>query len=278
MIPVALEQLGQWLTFEIDVPAGTVQKVYITPCNPGVETVEFFTTLIDEVRHGDINKSVVFSEFGYSDYGTGLSEQQVAEYLNATFVFAENSLQPWLEAIYWFRLIDPDPNFDKNLTQCEYGFGLMKSPSQNYALKQAAYTYAIIEEYRSKLLLVVIIITTPALALSSFKFKWQKHLRVKRRMYHNIVNLSVWLYPILLVRFLDAYIRMPACARIEFLLLNGNRFKFGIKRQSETTYKSARAMFYASDGCFDMCGTFFQNLYKGITKKPYNEVRSNTRI
>lgn len=103
-------------------------------------------------------KPVVFSEFGYSDNETGLSEEQIAEYLNTSFALAENSLQPWLKAIYWFRLVDPDPKFDAGLNQHEYGFGLVKPPSKDYDLKQAAHAYATIEEYPSPLLLAATII------------------------------------------------------------------------------------------------------------------------
>jgi len=92
------------------------------------------------IKHGDAYKPVVFSEFGYSDNSTGLNETQIAEYLKQTFNLAVKNFQPWLNTIYWFRLIDPDPKVDK-LDYIEYGFGLIKSPAENYTRKLAANAY-----------------------------------------------------------------------------------------------------------------------------------------
>jgi uncharacterized lipoprotein YddW (UPF0748 family) len=91
------------------------------------------------VAHGDADKKVVFSEFGYSD--VNLTESQVADHLKKAYLIAKENFRPWLETIYWFRLIDPDPNYDINLPPTEYGFGLFKNPAQNYALKHAAEAY-----------------------------------------------------------------------------------------------------------------------------------------
>jgi hypothetical protein len=57
-------------------------------------------------RYGDGDKPVVFSEFGYSDYYT--SSENVSKYLLKTFQLARENF-PWLDTIYWFRLIDPEP-------------------------------------------------------------------------------------------------------------------------------------------------------------------------
>lgn len=90
--------------------------------------------------HGDGEKPVVFSEFGYSDNCTGLNETQIAEYVKEAFSLAHKHFT-WLETLYWFRLIDPDPHFDRDLPCYEYGFGLVKTPAENYAEKTAANAY-----------------------------------------------------------------------------------------------------------------------------------------
>jgi hypothetical protein len=116
------------------------------------------------VSHGDGDKPVVFSEFGYSDVCTGLNETQVAEYLYASFILAWENFQPWLKTIYWFRLIDPDPCYDVMPSLAEYGFGLVKRPAENYVWKPAAYAYKmmplIIEEFPVRALLVITVILT----------------------------------------------------------------------------------------------------------------------
>jgi len=104
--------------------------------------------------HGDGEKPVVFSEFGYSDKCTGLNERQIANYLTAAFAFVNESFRPWLKTIYWFRLIDPDPKCDTGLPDYEYGFGLTKSPAENYTWKLAAYAYADIPEFPSAVILL----------------------------------------------------------------------------------------------------------------------------
>lgn len=116
------------------------------------------------VSHGDGDKPVVFSEFGYSDVCTGLNETQVAEYLNTTYIIAWENLRPWLETIYWFRLINPDPCYDVGLSPKAYGFGLVKRPAENYAWKPAAHAYKItviiIEEIPVEILLIIAIVLT----------------------------------------------------------------------------------------------------------------------
>ena len=111
------------------------------------------------VAHGDVNKSVFFSEFGYSDVYTGLNENDVAERLRVAFTLAMEHFS-WLETIYWFRLIDPDPCYDKGLNPTEYGFGLVKRPAENYALKPAAEAYReIVPEFPSALILLLLLTT-----------------------------------------------------------------------------------------------------------------------
>ncbi|MCK4481851.1 hypothetical protein KAU55_01395 [Candidatus Bathyarchaeota archaeon] len=106
------------------------------------------------INHKDSSKLVVFSEFGYSDHCTGLNGTQIADYLTRVFTLANESFRPWLQTLYWFRLIDPDPNFDK-LPCYEYGFGLTKSPAENYTLKLVADAYTeIVPEFPSAIILL----------------------------------------------------------------------------------------------------------------------------
>lgn len=83
-------------------------------------------------RYGDSDKPVFFSEFGYSDNST--SQENISNYLLEAFKLA--SAFPWLETIYWFRLIDPEPaTVSINNPQ---GYGLIKL---DWTWKLAAYTY-----------------------------------------------------------------------------------------------------------------------------------------
>jgi len=91
-------------------------------------------------RHGDGNKRVVFSEMGFSDNCTGLSKEEVADYLLETFRLAKDNF-PWLDIIYWFRLADRDPKYHPNLDCSEYGYGVVETPRENWTWKPAAYTY-----------------------------------------------------------------------------------------------------------------------------------------
>ena len=91
-------------------------------------------------KHGDGNKRVVFSEMGFSDNCTGLSKEEVAEYLSETFRLAKDNF-PWLDTIYWFRLADRDPKYDPNLDCSEYGYGVVETPRENWTWKPAAYAY-----------------------------------------------------------------------------------------------------------------------------------------
>lgn len=128
------------------------------------------------IDHGDGDKPAVFSEFGYSDVCTGLSETQVAEYLNATFTLAQNLT--WLKAIYWFRLIDPDPCYDKNLPLTEYGFGLVRRPAEKYAFKPAADAYQTIDEFPVGILSIATVVLT---SLAAFLKKTLRRMRVHNR-------------------------------------------------------------------------------------------------
>jgi len=91
-------------------------------------------------KHGDGDKRVVFSEMGFSDNCPGLSKEEVAGYLLETFRLAKDNF-PWLDTIYWFRLIDPDPEYDPNLNCSEYGYGIVETPRENWLWKSAACTY-----------------------------------------------------------------------------------------------------------------------------------------
>jgi len=84
--------------------------------------------------HGDGDKRVVFSEFGYNDNGTESGRANVAIYLNETFEIAQNF--PWLDTIYWFRLVEPNPNTTSK--ENPSGFGLF---DLNWAPKPAAIRY-----------------------------------------------------------------------------------------------------------------------------------------
>lgn len=84
-------------------------------------------------RYEDKGKPVVFSEFGYSDNKT--SKEDVQNYLLKAFQLAEDNF-PWLETIYWFRLIDPPTNTTSEVNPP--GFGLMNS---DWIWKPAAYAY-----------------------------------------------------------------------------------------------------------------------------------------
>jgi hypothetical protein len=102
--------------------------------------------------HGDGGKRVVFSEFGYNDNGTESGRENVAIYLNKTFELAQDF--SWLDTIYWFRLVEPDPS----TTSLENppGFGLI---NLNWTWKPVAQTYKnlIIPEYPSVVVLPLII-------------------------------------------------------------------------------------------------------------------------
>lgn len=89
-------------------------------------------------NHGDGDKPVVFSEMGYSDNCTGLSKEEIARYLTEVFRLAKK-IFTWLKTIYWFRLVDPDPKYDRNLDCSEYGYGVIETPRENWVWKPAAY-------------------------------------------------------------------------------------------------------------------------------------------
>jgi hypothetical protein len=85
------------------------------------------------VRHGDENKKVVFSEFGYNDHNN--SREDIAGYLLDAFQLARDNF-PWLETIYWFRLVEPDQETVSQ--ENPEGFGLIDS---NWTWKPVAYAY-----------------------------------------------------------------------------------------------------------------------------------------
>jgi hypothetical protein len=101
--------------------------------------------------HGDGGKRVVFSEFGYNDNDN--SQEDVANYLDEAFQLAQRDF-PWLDTIYWFRLVEPDPNTTS--PENPPGFGLI---NLNWTWKPVAQTYKnlIIPEYPSVVVLPLII-------------------------------------------------------------------------------------------------------------------------
>lgn len=88
----------------------------------------------DVMKHyGDENKRVVFSEFGYSDNLT--SRENISSYLLKAFQLAMDNL-PWLDTIYWFRLVEPLPNTTSKHNPP--GFGVV---NLDWTWKPAAYVY-----------------------------------------------------------------------------------------------------------------------------------------
>jgi hypothetical protein len=83
-------------------------------------------------RYGDGDKRVFFSEFGYSD--CNISQENISKYLLEAFKLA--GAFPWLETIYWFRLIEPEPTTTSENNPP--GYGLIKL---DWTWKSAAYTY-----------------------------------------------------------------------------------------------------------------------------------------
>jgi len=92
-------------------------------------------------NNGDSDKSVIFSEFGYSDRNTGLSQTQIADFLNHSYETAAENFKPWLKTMCWFRLIDPDQGYDRGLNSVEYGFGLFMKSDGILISKPAGETY-----------------------------------------------------------------------------------------------------------------------------------------
>jgi hypothetical protein len=102
--------------------------------------------------HGDGGKRVVFSEFGYNDNETESGRANVAIYLNETFELAQNF--QWLDTIYWFRLVEPNPNTTS--TENPSGFGLF---DLNWTWKPAAIKYqSVTPEFPSFLILTLFMI------------------------------------------------------------------------------------------------------------------------
>ncbi len=82
--------------------------------------------------YGDGETPVFFSEFGYSD--CDVSQENISKYLREAFQLS--TAFPWLETIYWFRLIDPAPHTVS--TDNPQGYGII---NLNWTWKPAAYTY-----------------------------------------------------------------------------------------------------------------------------------------
>jgi len=112
------------------------------------------------VDHGDSSKRVIFSEFGYRDVNDNTPEE-VAGYLNETFQLASESL-PWLDTIYWFRLVDPSPETVGNINPAGYGIIAL-----DWTWKPAAHSYqnlilSVVPEYPIAIVLPLIIAVTLA--------------------------------------------------------------------------------------------------------------------
>lgn len=110
------------------------------------------------VNHGDSDKRVIFSEFGYRDVNDNTPEE-VARYLNETFQLASESL-PWLDTIYWFRLVDPSPETVGDINPAGYGI-----INLNWTRKPAADSYrnlilSVVPEYPIAIVLPLIIAAT----------------------------------------------------------------------------------------------------------------------
>ena len=88
------------------------------------------------IKHDRENKTVVFSEMGYTD--NDLSRDKIAEYLKEVFRLAKNNF-PWLETIYWYRLSDRNLIYAGGPSKID-GFGVVESP-ETWTWKPAAYTY-----------------------------------------------------------------------------------------------------------------------------------------
>jgi hypothetical protein len=102
--------------------------------------------------YNDTNKRVIFSEFGYNDNGTESGRENVAIYLNKTFELAQEHF-PWLDTIYWFRLVEPEPS-TINASWNPSGFGLFYL---NWTAKPAA---LVLPEFPSLIFLPLFFVTT----------------------------------------------------------------------------------------------------------------------
>jgi hypothetical protein len=126
--------------------------------------------------HGDGGKRVVFSEFGYNDNGTESGRDNVAIYLNKAFELAQEYF-PWLDTIYWFRLVEPDPSTTS--PENPPGFGLI---NLNWTWKPVAQTYKnlIIPEYPSVVVLplIIAIIASTLVAALVYRRRRSVHSRL----------------------------------------------------------------------------------------------------
>ena len=113
------------------------------------------------VYNGDTGRRVIFSETGFSDDNNSDLYNKKARCLNETLNLAQNL--SWLDTIYWFRLIDPNPEYDKNLRLSEYGYGLF---GLDWYRKPAATTYSIVPEVPSFLILPLFMIVTLLVAIA----------------------------------------------------------------------------------------------------------------
>ena len=104
----------------------------------------------------------------------GDGDKPVAKYLDTSFHLAWENFRPWLKTIYWFRLIDPDPDFDRDLPCYKYGFGLVKTPVENYTEKLAANAYReahkeVVQEVPSALILLLAVFIALVVILAKKK-------------------------------------------------------------------------------------------------------------
>ncbi|MCJ7424652.1 hypothetical protein MUP01_10355 [Candidatus Bathyarchaeota archaeon] len=127
--------------------------------NPNEATYEVMNS------HGDGGKRVVFSEFGYNDNDN--SQEDVANYLDEAFQLARDNFQ-WLDTIYWFRLVEPDPSTTS--PENPPGFGLI---NLNWTWKPAAQTYKniITPEYPSVVVLPLIIAIIAATLVAALVYR-----------------------------------------------------------------------------------------------------------
>jgi len=140
-------QVACWHPYLFNVTPTSVS--WVVPNN------EVYQVMVD---HGDSDKRVIFSEFGYRDVNDNTPEE-VARYLNETFQLASESL-PWLDTIYWFRLVDPSPETVEDINPAGYGIIAL-----NWTWKPAAHSYqnlilSVVPEYPIAIVLPLIIAVT----------------------------------------------------------------------------------------------------------------------
>lgn len=151
-------------------------------------------------NHCDGDKHVVFSEMGYSDNCTGLSKEEIANYLTGVFRLARNNF-PWLKTIYWFRLMDPDPQCDSGLKCSEYGYGVLETPRKNWVWKPAAYTYkSLTHPLRSWIFSLVIGISLLIVTAVFVSYLLKSHIH-RNWVTKSVVSLAVLLHSAIFSKF-----------------------------------------------------------------------------